>query len=97
LSNWVKHNIVLINDAPFKQPYRKIHSAMYDEVRQHLKEMLACGSIRESDSPFSFNVVLVRKKDGSWRLLNSRTRKDAYMLPRFEDTVGTLVGSKCFT
>ena len=102
-SNLVKHKIVLTNDAPFKQPYRKIPPAMYDEVRQHLKEMLECGAIRESDSPFSSNVVLVRKKDGSlrfcldFRMLNSRTRKDAYMLPRFDDTVDTLVGSKFFS
>ena len=76
---------------------------MYEEVRQHLKDMLDCGAIRESDSPYSSNVVLVRKKDGSlrfcldFRMLNSRTRKDAYMLPRFDDIVDTLVGSKFFS
>ncbi|XP_052777891.1 uncharacterized protein LOC128215224 [Mya arenaria] len=102
-SNIVKHKIVLTNDTPFKQPYRKIPPGMYEEVRQHLKDMVDCGAIRESDSPYSSNVVLVRKKDGSlrfcldFRMLNSRTRKDAYMLPRFDDTVDTLVGSKFFS
>ena len=33
----------------------------------HLKEMLDSGAIRESESPYSSNVVLVRKKDGSLR------------------------------
>ena len=59
--------------------------------------------MRESNSPYSSNCVLVRKKDNSFRfcldfrLLNSRTRKDAYMLPRFVDTVDLLVGSIYFS
>jgi hypothetical protein len=35
---------------------------MYEEVRQHLKDMLDSGAIQESDNPFSSNVVLVRKQ-----------------------------------
>ena len=99
----VKHKIVLTDETPFKQPYRRIPPAMYEEVRQHLKDMLAAGAIRESESPYSSNVVLVRKKDNSlrfcldYRSLNARTRKDAYSLPRFDDTVDTLAGSKYFS
>ena len=76
---------------------------MYEEVRQHLKEMLDAGAIRESSSPFSSNVVLVRKKDGSlrfcidFRKLNSRTVKDAYMLPRIDSTMDTLIGANYFS
>ena len=99
----VKHRIVLEDDKPFKQPYRRVPPAMYEEVRQHVKEMLDSGVIRESDSPYSSNVVLVRKKDGSlrfcidYRLLNSKTRKDAYMLPRFDDIIDTIGGAKYFS
>ena len=99
----MKHRIILTDDKPFKQPYRKIPPGMYEEVRQHLKDMLACGAIRPSDSPYSSNVVLVRKKDNSlrfcldYRMLNSRTRKDAYMLPRFDDTIDVLSGAKYFS
>jgi hypothetical protein len=99
----VEHRIVLEDEKPFKQPYRKIPPGMYDEVRQHVKEMLDSGVIRESDSPYSLNVVLVRKKDGSlrfcidYRVLNFKTRKDAYMLPRFDEIVDTLVGSRFFS
>ena len=99
----VKHKIVLDDDRPFKQPYRRIPPGLYEEVRQHVKEMLDNDIIRESESPYSSNVVLVRKKDGSlrfcidYRLLNQKTRKDAYMLPRFDDTIDTLNGSKYFS
>ena len=65
--------------------------------------MIEADAIRPSDSPYSSNVVLVRKKDGSlrfcidFRKLNSRTVKDAYNLPRVNDTIDTLIGSKYFS
>ena len=90
----------MTDDKPFKDPYRRIPPGLYEEVRLHLKEMLEAGAIRESQSPFSSNVVLVRKKDCSLRFcidfgkLNSRTIKDAYTLPRIDDTIDTLLGAK---
>lgn len=99
----VKHRIVLEDEKPFKQPYRRIPPGMYEEVRQHVKEMLDSDVIRESDSPYSSNVVLVRKKDGSlrfcidYRVLNNKTRKDAYMLPRFDDIIDSINGAKYFS
>ena len=74
-----------------------------EEVREHLKEMLEIGAIRESTSPFSSNVVIVRKKDGTirfcidYRKLNQRTVKDAYPIPRKDDTLHSLAGSKYFS
>ena len=65
--------------------------------------MLQAGVIRESTSPFSSNVVIVRKKDGTipfcidYRKLNQRTEKDAYPIPRIDDTLHSLAGSKFFT
>ena len=99
----IKHEIHLKDDTPFKDPYRRIPPALFEEVREHLKEMLEAGAIRESSSPFSSNVVLVRKKDKSlrfcidFRKLNSRTIKDAYSLPRIEETIDSLAGSKYFS
>lgn len=99
----VKHEIKLTDETPFKDPYRRIPPGLYDEVRVHLKEMLEAGAIRESQSPFSSNVVLVRKKDGSLRFcidfckLNSRTVKDAYTLSRIGDTIDTLIGARFFS
>ncbi len=44
----VQHEIELSNPTPFKDPYRRIPPALYEEVREHLKEMLEMGAIRES-------------------------------------------------
>ena len=59
--------------------------------------------VEPSCSPFASPTILVKKKDGSWRLcidyrkLNSVTKKDAHPLPRVEDIFDTLAGSKFFT
>ena len=101
-TNLVEHEIHLTDDHPFKEPFQNIPPAL-EEVREHLKEMLQAGVIRESTSPFSSNVVIVRKKVGTicfcidYRKLNQRTEKDAYPIPRFDDTLHSLAGSKYFT
>ena len=63
----VKHSIKLDDYTPFKERYRHIPPHQYEEVKQHLKEMLEIGAISESKSPWASAVVLVRKKDGSLR------------------------------
>lgn len=101
----VKHRIDLEDTTPFKQRYRRISPSVIEEVhvRTHLQELLASGVIRPSHSPFSSNVVLVRKHDGALRLcfdyrqLNSRTIKDNYALPRIDDILDSLSGNKYFT
>ena len=65
--------------------------------------MLEKRVIQPSDSPWSSPIVLVKKKDGSvrfcidYRKVNAITRKDAYPLPRVDDTLDTLAGSRLFT
>ena len=99
----VKHVIKLNDHQPFKERYRRIPPHQYEEVRKHLQEMEDIGAIRRSKSPWASPVVLVQKKDGSLRFcidlrkLNSRTVKDAYSLPRIEESLDCLNGSKIFT
>ena len=100
----VQHHIRLKeNSAPFKERSRRIPPAMLEEVRAHLKEMVDLQVIQRSESPFSSNVVLIRKKHGSLRFcidlrkLNAITIPDAYALPRIDDTLDALKGAKWFS
>ena len=99
----VKHSINLTNETPIKQRHRHIPPAMVDEVRQHLADMLKSGVIRESSSPWSCPLVFARKANGSLRLcldlrlVNQRTIKDAYYLPRINETLDYLGGSRFFS
>ena len=74
-----------------------------ETVRQHVEEMLQHGVVRPSTSPWAAPIVLVRKKDGTtrfcvdYRKLNDVTRKDAYPLPRIDDTLDALAGAQVFT
>ena len=73
---------------------------MYDEVKVHIQEMLDVGAFRPFNSPWASTVVLVQKKDGKlqfcinlWKL-NGRTIKDAYSLPRIDETLDCLNGAE---
>ena len=44
----VQHSINLEDDRPFKEPYRNVPPALIQEAREHLREMIETGAIRES-------------------------------------------------
>jgi transposase InsO family protein len=99
----VEHRIDLIDDKPIKLRHRRIPPSMIDEVRQYLEELLAAKQIRPSKSPWSFPLVLVRKKDGSLRMcvdyrrLNELVIRDSFSLPRLDETMDALIGAKFFS
>ena len=98
-----KHGMVFDNYTPFKEKARRIPPHLYEEVRQHLRQMLDLGVIRSSESPWTSNVVLIRKPTGDLRFcldlrrINDRTISDAYYLPRIDETLDALAGSKFFS
>ncbi|KAL0172982.1 hypothetical protein M9458_033293, partial [Cirrhinus mrigala] len=99
----VRHHIKLSDETPFKLRARPSHPQDIKAVRRHIKELLDAGVIRESESPFASPIVVVRKKNGQVRLcidyrrLNLQTIKDAYNLPKLEDTFSALSGSQWFS
>jgi hypothetical protein len=99
----IKHTINLTDETPIKQRHRRIPPGVLDEVKQHLTDMMKSGVIKESESPWSSPLVLARKRDGSLRLcidlrqVNKRTIRDAYYLPRIDETLDSLSGAKFFT
>ena len=70
-----------------------------EEIARQVQDLLSNGMIELSDSPWASNVVLVNKKDGTkrfcvdYRRLNSLTVKEAYPIPRIDDTLDTLTGA----
>ena len=49
------------NYTPFKERYRHIPPNHFEEVKNHLKEMIQVGAIQRSISPWANAVVLGRK------------------------------------
>jgi len=72
-------------------------------VSRQVKDLLDRDLIEPVHSAWSSPVVLVKKKDGSWRFfvdyrrLNSVTIQDAYPLPRLDESLDILAGSKYFS
>ncbi|XP_015074567.1 uncharacterized protein LOC107018569 [Solanum pennellii] len=85
-----------------KRPYR-YPSVKKDVIQGLVQQMLDQGIIQPSCSPFTSPVVLVGKKDGSWRLcvdykdLNKFTVKNKFPIPIVEDLLDELGGSKIFS
>ena len=60
----VKHSIRLMNNMPLKEHNRQIPPSMYQEVCDHLKEMIEMCPVWPFHSHWVSAVILVQKKDG---------------------------------
>ena len=97
------HHIDTGNAHPIRQPPRRIPPLQRKQAQEILQKMLEKDIIQPSTSPWASPIVLVWKKDGSqqfcvdYRKLNGITKKDAYPIPRIDDTLDTLAGSCWFS
>lgn len=94
------HKIPLVEGAqPVNlRPYR-YNPELKDEIERQIAEMLDSGVIQHSQSAWSSPALLVRKKDGTWRLcvdyrqLNNVTVKSKYPVPIIEELLDELTGA----
>ena len=102
-TNQVQHSIHTGDSQPIRQVPRRIPVGQREEAHKAVQDMLERKVISPSNSPWSSPIVLVRKKDGTvrfcvdYRKLNAVTRKDAYPLPRVDETLDTFAGSRWFS
>jgi hypothetical protein len=94
----LEHGATPTNNRPYRySPLQK------DEIERQVQEMLAAGIITQSMSPFASPVLLVKKKDGSWRFcvdyrrLNELTIKNKFPLPIVDELLDELAGTKYFS
>jgi hypothetical protein len=102
-TNVITHTIDTADAKPFRQQLRRFPPAHVAAISDHVDSMLAQGIIEPACSPWASNIVLVRKKDGSFRCcvdyrqLNLVTRKDAYPLPRIDVCLDAMAKAKWFS
>ncbi|XP_042065679.1 uncharacterized protein LOC121809207 [Salvia splendens] len=91
------HKIVLKEgaEAVNMRPY-KYAAHQKNVIETMIEEMLKAGVIRHSESSFASSIVLVKKKDSTWRMcvdyraLNAITVKDKYPIPVIEELLDEL-------
>ena len=103
LTNIAEHEIDTSGARPIKQAPRRVPTALLQEEKQAIDQMLKQGVIQESTSPWASPIVLVRKKNGKirtcidYRKLNDVTVKDAYPIPSTQECLDALSGAEFFS
>jgi len=100
----VCHEILLATGtALIRQPTSRLGPEKEMEVSRQVQDLLKRDVTEPAHGAWSFPVVMVRKKDGSWRFcvdcckLNSVTIQDAHLLSRIDESLDALAGSKFFS
>lgn len=100
----ISHKIVIEeNKQPIShRPYR-LSPVKSEYLQKELNKYCKLGVISPSNSPWAAPVILVKKKNGEYRMvidyrkLNAITKKDSYPLPRIDDLLDTLGKAKIFS
>ena len=99
-----KHPVELEPGAtPHREGARRMSPDKAERANQEVRILLALGMIQPSLSPWASGIVMVKKKNGELRFccdfrpLNAVTIKDAYPLPRIDESLSRLGKAKIYT
>ena len=99
-----KHPVELEPGAvPHREGARRMSPQKAERANQEVRNLLALGMIQPSLSPWASGIVMVKKKNGvlrfccNFRPLNEVTVKDAYPLPRIDESLARLGKAKIYT
>ncbi|KAG7572513.1 Reverse transcriptase domain [Arabidopsis suecica] len=100
----IEHQIDLVLCAPLpnRAAYR-VNPEEAKELEKQVQDLMSKGYIRKSLSPCAVLVLLVPKKDGSWRMcvdcraINNIPIKYRHPIPRLDDMLDELTGATIFS
>uniref|UniRef100_A0A2N9ERQ8 Reverse transcriptase domain-containing protein n=1 Tax=Fagus sylvatica TaxID=28930 RepID=A0A2N9ERQ8_FAGSY len=100
----IEHQIDFMPEAaiPNRPAYRS-NQRRQRSFRRQVEDLMSKGYVRESMSPCAVPVLLVPKKDGTWRMcvdcraINNITVKYRHPIPRLDDMLDELHGSCIFS
>ena len=99
-TNLTFHEIDTEDVRPMRQPVRRLpYGEMRTVVDSKIEKLVGADIARPSASPWAPPVVMVRKKDGCWRMcvdyrrLNTVTKFDSFPLPRLDEALDAFAGA----
>ncbi|CAH9070767.1 unnamed protein product [Cuscuta europaea] len=94
----IKEGALIPNSKPYRYPHYK-----KDEIEKLVNDMLNTGILRPSTSPYSSPVIMVKKKEGGWRIcgdyraLNKITIPDKFPISVIEELLDELGEAHVFS